>query len=306
MLGEVSNGSPSDAPTDPVLTIGYSTLASRVAFDRAASANGPTSRSWSSSNRRPAECQVRTSAERGDARVILDDGVGVARSRNIVLEQAAVDTCSSVTTTPPSSRRASTRSLEVMERDPGVSFLQGRALDETGRPRKRYPKRATRLSRWNSAKIGTIELMVRRADIVDNGDPIRRTVRGRGRPTISATSTSSSPTPSAPVSPVSFVPVSIAVHPAASSGLPGGGRHDARARSVVFGRVVRLVGAASASGVPAQAAPAFRLTRAGNPVRRRWSSGRVNRSLDRATTRSARSTARCRRARAARGSAVPI
>lgn len=234
MLREVSNGSPNDAPTDPVLTIGYSTLASRAHAIELPSPR-PDVEILVVIQRASADFRLGP-AERDDVRTILDDGVGVARSRNIVLEQAAGryvlfgdDDATFIETGVDSL-------LEMMERSPDVSFLQGRALDETGRPRKRYPKRATRLRRWNSAKIGTIELMVRRADVVAScvrfderfgagaanhlgdeyifvADALRAGLAGR------------------------FVPVSIAVHPAASSGSTGEGRRDARVRSAVFDRV---------------------------------------------------------------------
>ena len=224
----------SSAIVAPMVTIGYSTLSSR-----AGSIELPAPR-------RDVEILVvvqRVSGEpeyaapeRGDVRVIADDGVGVARSRNVVLEQAAGRYVLFGDDDATFVEAGIDSLLEVMERNPDVSLVQGRALDETGRPRKRYPRRTTRLTRWNSAKIGTIELMVRRADIVDRGVRFDEgfgagTANHLGDEYIFVTDALRSGLTGR------FVPVSIAVHPAESSGSTGGGRRVARARSVVFDRV---------------------------------------------------------------------
>ena len=234
MLCHVSNGPSTGDNIDPLLTIGYSTLVGRAQSIVLPSFR-PDVEILVVVQRVSGEPEF-VPPERSDVRVIRDDGVGVARSRNVVLDQAAGRYLLFGDDDATFIEAGVDSFLEVMEQDPEVSILQGRALDETGRPRKRYPKRATHLSRWNSAKVGTIELMVRRADIVDHGirfderfgagapnhlgdeyifvsDALRAGLAGR------------------------FVPVSIAVHPAESSGSPGGDRRDARARSVVFDRV---------------------------------------------------------------------
>ena len=235
MLPQVNSGAPNDATTDPVLTIGYSTLATRAPSIELPALR-PDVEILDVVQQAAADFRLTAGDGRPDVRVIFDAGIGVARSRNVVLDRAVGryvlfgDDDATFLEPGIDALRG------IIEREPELSLLQGRAIDETGRPRKRYPKRATRLHRWNSAKVGTIELMVRRSDIVDHGvrfderfgagaanhlgdeyifvaDALRAGLTGR------------------------FVPVSIAAHPARSSGSPGGDRRDARARSAVFDRV---------------------------------------------------------------------
>lgn len=216
----------------PTLTIGYSTLA-----DRAVGIELPQPRP-----------DVRllvivqgghadvAGHERDDVTVVHDDGIGAARSRNVVLDHAtgryvlfADDDAQPLTD-------GVERAIRVLEDDPDLSILQGRAVDESGRPRKPYPRRRTRLHRWNAGKVGTIELLVRRADVDARGvrfderfgagteqplgdeyvfvaDALRAGLRAE------------------------FVPIDVAMHPAESSGTVGPSDDDAWARAVVFDRV---------------------------------------------------------------------
>ena len=219
---------------EPFLTIGYSTLASR-ALAMVLPRHQPGVELLIVVQQSPPGFDLDL-LQRPDVRVIFDDGIGAARSRNIVIDSSAGqyvlfgdDDVALITD-------GVEELLRVLERSPQLSFVQGRAVDETGQPRKRYPKRSVRLHRWNSAKIGTIELMIRRADVVASGvrfderfgagttnylgdeyvfiaDALRSGLRGR------------------------FVPASAAVHPVVSSGSGGGRQDDDRARSVVFDRV---------------------------------------------------------------------
>ncbi len=220
--------------TEPNLTVGYSTLATRAGAIELPPARADIEILIVVQDAPPGfDLGV---ADRSDVRVVLDDGIGVARSRNVVLDEAQgryvlfgdddatwlVDGIDEL--------------MGHLDRSPRTSIVQGRVADESGRLRKRYPDRVTRLHRWNSAKAGTIELMVRRSDIVEHrvrfdegfgagavnhlgdeyifiADALRAGLRGE------------------------FVPVTVAVHAAESSGLVGGTVEDARSRSAVFERV---------------------------------------------------------------------
>jgi hypothetical protein len=113
----------------------------------------------------------------------------------------------------------------------------GIAVDEGGRLRKPYPSRTLRLTRWNSGKAATYEIMLRRDAFARAGvrfderfgagvdphylgdeyiliaDAIRAGLECR------------------------FLPVVMAMHPTVSSGAGWGTERDARARSAIFGRV---------------------------------------------------------------------
>jgi hypothetical protein len=120
---------------------------------------------------------------------------------------------------------------------PDLALVLGIAVDEGGRLRKPYPSRTLRLSRWNSGKAATYEIMLRRDAFARAGvrfderfgagvdphylgdeyiliaDAIRAGLQCR------------------------FLPVVMAMHPTVSSGAGWGTERDARARSAIFGRV---------------------------------------------------------------------
>ncbi|MGA9277153.1 glycosyltransferase [Ilumatobacter sp.] len=220
--------------THPLLTIGYSTLASRVGSIELPPAQ-PDVEILVVVQGTHAESITRFD-DRHDVEVIAEHGVGVARSRNVVLGRATgrylVFGDDDATW-----RMAGVRAVvDWMEASPGTSLVLAMACDEHGEPRKRYRSSEGRLHRWNSAKAGTIELVVRRSEIVAAGvafdenfgagaanflgdeyifvtDVLRAGLHGR------------------------FRPVVISEHPAESSGSGFGTVADARARSAVFDRV---------------------------------------------------------------------
>ena len=173
---------------------------------------------------------------RADLRYVHLPGTGVSRSRNEVLEIARgrlVLFADDDIEVHLDGVRALARSFDV---DPTLALAMGQAVDETGALRKRYPRRAGDLRVWNSAKAGTIEMMVRRQAVIASGvrfderfgagathhlgdeyifivDLLRAGLRCR------------------------FFPVVIASHPAESSGSTSGSSSDVAARAAVFERV---------------------------------------------------------------------
>ena len=101
--------------------------------------------------------------KRADVKVDLLPSFGVARSRNHVLESGRgeyvlfADADSSVLTDGVSA------ALRYLDERPELGLLLGRTLDGEGQQRKRYHRRPRRLTRWNSARAGTVELIVRRS-----------------------------------------------------------------------------------------------------------------------------------------------
>lgn len=217
---------------DTTLTVGYSTLAERAAgIDLPA----PDPNVQVLVVVQGGAADIRLDG-RSDVTVVHDDGLGAARSRNVVLDRAVgryvLFADDDATPLPEGVWRA----IEVLDADPGLAVLQGRAIDPSGRPRKRYPRGRTRLNRWNAGKVGTIELLVRREAVVSSGvrfdegfgagtdrplgdeyifvsDAVRAGLRGE------------------------FVPIDLAVHPAGSSGLVPPSDRDASHRAAVFDRV---------------------------------------------------------------------
>jgi len=173
---------------------------------------------------------------RDDVRWLQMEGFGVARSRNEVLRRARGEF---ILFADDDARfdDAGVRVLQdALERDAGLSLALGSTVDETSTLRKRYPRRSVPLSRWNSAKAATYEMMLRREAFLTAGisfdesfgagaehylgdeyiviaDALRAGLRCR------------------------FFPAVVAVHPKASSGTGFGTARDAAARAAVFGRV---------------------------------------------------------------------
>ena len=174
--------------------------------------------------------------DRADVTLIELPTRGVAKSRNAVIEHARgeivlfVDDDSAPLANGIEELRAHFRA------HPDHSVVAGRAIDLAGRPRKRYPRRPKRLTPWNSAKIGTIELSIRRADVHLAGVRFDEDF-GAGTPThlgdeyifvVDALRAGLKGF---------FVPIDLATHPAKSSGVGGDRSDEARVRAIVLRRV---------------------------------------------------------------------
>lgn len=174
-------------------------------------------------------------ALRLDVRVEALTSVGVARSRNEAIELASSDLVLFADDGTDVFTDGVLRMADAMKADPALAALFGRAVDEDGDLRKRYGKPG-RLTRWNAAKVSTIELMIRRSSVMRSGvrfdpdfgagteqrigdeyifiaDLLRAGLRCESRPIV------------------------VASHPADSSGTQFGTEQDARARAAVFKRV---------------------------------------------------------------------
>jgi len=126
--------------------------------------------------------------------------------------------------------------VNYFESHPECSILLAQTSDESGESRKLYPTRAHKLSRLNSAKAATYEMMVRLDAIREAGitfdenfgagadnylgdeyifiaDALKKGLRGE------------------------FLPIRVAIHPKESSGSLWGTPKDLNARAAVFSRV---------------------------------------------------------------------
>jgi glycosyltransferase involved in cell wall biosynthesis len=126
--------------------------------------------------------------------------------------------------------------LQHFESHPDCSIIVAQTSDETGALRKSYPTKAHKLSKFNSAKAATYEMMIRLDSIrgagisfdenfgagVENylgdeyifiSDALDKGLKGE------------------------FLPVRVAIHPKDSSGSLWGTPKDLKARAAVFGRV---------------------------------------------------------------------
>lgn len=175
-------------------------------------------------------------ADRDDVEWLEQDGVGVARSRNLVLDSTSTEFLLFADDDVEFCLDGVRTALRLLDEPPGADLLLGAATDELGRPRKKYPTTVEPLNLFNSAKAATYEMLVRVPAVRARGvrfderfgagathylgdeyifcaDVLRAGGRGLHGPVV------------------------LARHPWESSGARWGTQPDRRARAVVFDRV---------------------------------------------------------------------
>jgi GT2 family glycosyltransferase len=173
---------------------------------------------------------------RPDIRVIPLEGRGVARSRNAAIAHAQGRFLLFADDDITILKDAIPHFLTAFERNSALVLVTGRTRSPDGTLHKRYAQTETRLTLVNSAKTGTCEMMVRVDAAREHGlqfdenfgagaenfigdeyifvaDLLRKGLRAQ------------------------FIPVTIAEHPAESSGLRFSGAAPMRARKALFRRV---------------------------------------------------------------------
>lgn len=173
---------------------------------------------------------------RDDIRVIRLESTGVTRSRNAAIREAAGEVLlfgeEGVTWVAAGIDEV----LELFADNPRLAVLLGRARDENGALRKRYPAYREPATKWNSARVGTIELAVRPALVREAGVWFDEEFGAGTRNFLGDEYIFVSDANAAGLK-VEYFPVTFAEHPRESSGTRFGTADDARARSRVFDRV---------------------------------------------------------------------
>ena len=176
------------------------------------------------------------SPKRSDVRVIRLTSTGVAASRNAAIREAAGEVVvfgeEDVTWLADGLKAV----LATFEDNPRLAVLLGRANDETGALRKRYPAIRESATIWNSARVGTIELavrpeLIRRANVTFDEEFGAGTPNFLGDEYIFVADATSAKLK------CDYFPITFSQHPKDSSGTRFGTDADARARSKVFERV---------------------------------------------------------------------
>ena len=174
--------------------------------------------------------------KRDDVRVIRLDSVGVTASRNAAIREAAGQVLvfgeEDVTWLPAGIAEV----LAIFEDNPRLAVFLGRAQDETGSPRKRYPAFREPATIWNSARVGTIELavrpaLIRRSEVWFDEEFGAGTENFLGDEYIFVADANRAQLK------CDYFPITFSQHPKDSSGTRFGTDADARARSRVFDRV---------------------------------------------------------------------
>jgi hypothetical protein len=219
--------------TEKLLTIGYSTLAERLMNIIPPKVDLPHEIFISIQNPDNIEFNEPTNFK---FRSTAANEKGVAKSRNVVLRNTETKYLLFADDENTFISGGIKSAISYLENHPNCDLVLARAIDTTGALRKSYPKRVKKLTKFNSAKAATYEMIVRVdnakskgvsfderfgagvdnylgdeyifiADLLDKG--------GAG----------------------AFLPITIAIHPEDSSGNRWGTDADFRARAVVFQRV---------------------------------------------------------------------
>jgi len=173
---------------------------------------------------------------RDDVRVIRLDSRGVTASRNEAIRQARGEVLlfgeEDVEWIPGGVDEV----LAVFDDNPRLAVFLGRAEDETGRLRKKYPGFREPATVWNSARVGTIELAVRPARLLAAGVSFDENF-GAGTENFVGDEYILVADANRAGLKCEYFPVTFSRHPRESSGMTFGTEADARARSRVFDRV---------------------------------------------------------------------
>lgn len=228
----------------PTLTFGYSTLANRLDNIRLPNLEGNPN--WdalitvqSGTEYAPTVEQLLHSPKGNRVTTKALPGSGVTKIRNKVIEHATGDYVIFADDDIFFKEQGLLEALDYMEANKDVVLLLGEAVDEQGQLRKNYPKAITRLTKLNSAKAATYEMIIRLSAVREAGilfdeefgAGVETTYLGDEYIFIADLLTAKLR--------CDFVPIVLAVHPKESSGSGWGTAKDRKARALIFDRVFR-------------------------------------------------------------------
>ncbi len=144
---------------EEVLTFGFSTLAQR--YEDIVLPEAKPFQEILIVVQNPTGLSINLHSEREDIRVVELKSLGVAKSRNVAISQARGRYMIFADDDVTFKKDGLIEALEYFEANPDCTLILGKTVDEHGHPRKRYPVKHERLTRYNSARAGTIEMMIR-------------------------------------------------------------------------------------------------------------------------------------------------
>jgi len=210
----------------PKLTIGYSTLA-----DRLANVQLPKNQAWEYQF----HVQGASSKDRKPLHFYLES-TGVAKSRNSAIKHASGQYLLFGDDDVVFNQDQLQLALNYLAANTGVALLLAQAEDENGKLRKNYPGQVTPLNRFNSAKAATYEMIVRVEAIKQLGIRFDEDF-GAGAPNYLGDEYIFIADLLRANGRAVFAPFTIAMHPSESSGSRWGKTEDRVARAKVFTRV---------------------------------------------------------------------
>jgi len=228
----------------PTLTIGYSTLASRLGKiqlpDLSANSN------WdalitvqSGDDHSPTVEQLLQSPIGERITTKAYSGRGVTKLRNQVIKNATGKYLVFADDDITFKEQGLSDALAYLEGNPEIALLLGQAIDETGKLRKNYPKEITKLTKLNSARAATYEMIIR-LDAIKTAEIFFDENFGAGT---EATYLGDEYIFIADLLSANlrceYAPIVLAVHPTRSSGSGWGTDQDRKARALIFDRVFK-------------------------------------------------------------------
>jgi len=144
---------------DPRITIGYSTLASRVENINFPSLPFPHLILISVQNPDAIEFTIPQSDV--SVSVVESMETGVTKSRNKVVENTATDYLIFADDDATIYAEGLKKVIDYLDSHPSCDLVTAITTNEKGVPRKRYSDREQTLTLFNSAKVGTIEMVLR-------------------------------------------------------------------------------------------------------------------------------------------------
>ncbi len=174
--------------------------------------------------------------KRNDVRVIRLKSTGVAASRNAAIREATGEVLVFGEEDVVWLVDGLDEILATFDDNPRLAVLLGRAQDETGALRKRYPAIREQATIWNSARVGTIELAVR-TDLIRRANVSFDENFGAGTENFLGDEYIFVADANRANLKCDYFPITFSQHPKDSSGTRFGTDADARARSRVFDRV---------------------------------------------------------------------
>lgn len=143
----------------PRITLGYSTLASRVENIHFPVLPFPHSILISVQN--PESIGFTIPRSSVNVSVIESKETGVTRSRNKVVQNTKTDFLIFADDDATIHAEGLKQVIDYLDLHPSCDLVTAITTNENGVPRKRYPNREEKLTLFNSAKVGTIEMVLR-------------------------------------------------------------------------------------------------------------------------------------------------
>ena len=221
------------------LTLGYSTLAERVAT----LVEPPVNPNWETvlvvQNPNQFDWQGTRFTElsaRNDFRHHELVSKGVAKSRNKAIDLAKGEYLIFSDDDITFSATGLQQAIDYLDSHPEVSLLLGQATDESGTLRKRYPKTIVKLGSLNSARAATYEMIIRVSEVRRLGVRFDEDFGAGAKNYLGDEYIFVVDLIKAGGKAV-FAPITLAQHPTESSGSRWGSEQDRRARAIIFTRV---------------------------------------------------------------------